>query len=92
MSDLEQAAAYLRVKKESKKIQNELAALDADLKKAGKDLVALGEWLKNGKARNAAWDVYADLISILPAKIKRYDELLSEKADIVNQLSKFTDL
>jgi len=77
MSELEQTAAYLRLKKESKGMQNEIAALEADIKKAGADFAALAEWLKECggasgyKARNTDWPSYAALTADPPKKVAR---------------------
>jgi hypothetical protein len=94
MSELEQAAAYLRLKKESKGMQNEIAALEADIRKAGGDFAALGDWLKEcgARARNTAWDSYATLIADLPKKVARHSELQVQKADVDGQLAKFVDM
>jgi hypothetical protein len=90
MSDVEQAAVYLRLKKEAKEIQNEIASLEADMKKAGRDFGVLAEQLKECRAETASWDIYADIFANLPKKITRYQELQYEKADREKQLSKFT--
>jgi hypothetical protein len=90
MSDVEQAAVYLRLKKESREIQSEIAALEADIKQAGRHFEVLVEQLKECRAENAGWDSYMDVLSNLPKKVKRYQELQYEKEDRKKQLSKFS--
>ncbi len=94
MGEAEQAAAYLRLKKESKRMQNEIAALEAEIKKAGGDFEVLADWLKEcgARARNTAWDVYATLIADLPRKVARHSELELQKVEVDSQLAKFVDM
>ncbi len=91
MGEPERPAARLRLEKELKDIEDEMARLDADLKKAGQDFAALARWLENCQSGSASWDIYATLTSNLPEKVSRYQELQRIKAEKEIKLAELTE-
>jgi hypothetical protein len=91
MTKQEQFEIYLGLKKDCKDIQNEIASLEAYMKKAGEHFAALAERLKGCQLVHISWGLCEKMISDLPSKAGRYQELQATKADKESQLAKFTE-
>jgi hypothetical protein len=91
MSDNEIAAAWLRVRKDLKQIDLEIAGLETELKQMGVSLKAAGDVFL--KTPDMSWNIDAQSLSdaLLAAEkqAKRYSDLLADRADKQAQIEKF---
>jgi hypothetical protein len=91
MSEAEQAAIYIRLKRESAEMQNEMAVLDAEIKHAAEMFEAVARTIKTRPAIKQDWAGIQKLTSEMSVKIDRYLGLELQKIDRDAQIAKFTE-
>lgn len=89
MSQEEQGAIYMGLKKKSKEIQTEMAALEAKIRKEGQDFSQLGAWLQALNVKKPDLETYTSLMAGLSGQISRYCDLANQKAELDTQIAKF---